>query len=151
MAFPVLFLVAAISVLAVVLMIAGTASIIGSFWAGKWSGVLVHLIVGLLYIAAGLVVTEQPRLVTLLMITIFIAILFMVMGAFRVLAALVIRFPQWGWALLNGVVTFFIGLVIYRHVTVSFPWVIGLLVGIEMILNGWTWIMLAAEIRRIPE
>ena len=81
-AFPVLFLVAAISVLAVVLMIAGTASIIGSFWAGKWSGVLVHLIVGLLYIAAGLVVTEQPRLVTLLMITIFIAILFMVMGAF---------------------------------------------------------------------
>ncbi len=113
--FPVLLTtVAAVTVLAVILMIAGVATIIGSFWAGKWSGFLVQLLVGLLYVAASLVVTEQP-LVTLLIMTIFIAVSFMVIGAFRVLAALLIRFPQWGWALLNGLVTFLAGFIIFRH------------------------------------
>jgi uncharacterized membrane protein HdeD (DUF308 family) len=29
--------------------------------------------------------------------------------------------------------------------------VIGLLVGLEMLLNGWTWIMLALEIHHLPQ
>ncbi|MGA2621428.1 MAG: HdeD family acid-resistance protein [Thermoguttaceae bacterium] len=148
--FPIITSVAAINVLAVVLMIAGVATIIGSFWIGKWSGILVHLLVGILYLAAGFVVTERP-LVSILMVTIFVAISFMVMGAFRILAALLIRFPQWGWALLNGTMTFLAGLVIYRHLPVSALWVIGLLVGLEMLLNGWTWMMLSLELRRIPK
>ncbi len=149
--YPVLSSVAAISVLAAVLMIAGIATIIGAFWAGKFSGVLVHLLVGLVYLAAGFVVTEQPALITLLMITIFVAVAFMVIGVFRSLAALLIRFPQWGWVLLNGAVTFLVGLIIYRHLPFSAVWVIGLLVGIELLLNGWTWIMLAMELRSIPK
>jgi uncharacterized membrane protein HdeD (DUF308 family) len=28
--------------------------------------------------------------------------------------------------------------------------VIGLLVGVEMLFNGWTWIMLSLAIRKIP-
>ena len=27
---------------------------------------------------------------------------------------------------------------------------IGLLVGLEMLFNGWTWIMLALQIRKLP-
>jgi uncharacterized membrane protein HdeD (DUF308 family) len=30
-------------------------------------------------------------------------------------------------------------------------WVIGLLVGLEMLFSGWAWIMLALEIKRIPD
>jgi uncharacterized membrane protein HdeD (DUF308 family) len=74
-----------------------------------------------------------------------------VLGTFRALAALVIRFPQWGWALLNGAITLLAGLVIYRHLPYSAPWVVGLLVGLEMLLNGWSWIMLSTALRRIPK
>jgi uncharacterized membrane protein HdeD (DUF308 family) len=146
--FPVLSSVAAISVLAVVLLVAGVATIISAFWIGKWSGILLHLLVGIVYLAAGFVITERP-LASILMATIFIAVLFMTVGVFRVLAALLIRFPQWGWALLNGAVTFLVGLVIYRHLPFNAPWVIGLLVGLEMIFNGWTWIMISADLRDI--
>jgi uncharacterized membrane protein HdeD (DUF308 family) len=149
-AFPAFSSVAAVSVLAVVLMVAGVATIIGSFWAGKWSGFLIHLLVGLLYVAASLVVTEQP-FVTVLIMTVFVAVAFMVIGAFRVLAALLIRFPQWGWALLNGLVTFLAGFVIYRRLPWCALWVIGLLVGLELLFNGWTWIMLALEIKALPK
>ena len=46
---------------------------------------------------------------------------------------------------------FLCGLVIYRHLPIDALWVVGLLVGLEMLFNGWTWIMLAMELRRLPE
>jgi uncharacterized membrane protein HdeD (DUF308 family) len=137
-------------VIAVVLMIAGAAMIVGAFWAGKWSGFLVQLLVGLLYLGAGFVVTERP-VRSLLVITLFLAVSFMVMGAFRALAALTIRYPQWGWSVLNGVITLILGVIIYRHLRQDAFWVIGLLVGIEMLFNGLSWIMLSTAIRRIPK
>jgi uncharacterized membrane protein HdeD (DUF308 family) len=74
----------------------------------------------------------------------------MVLGIFRILAAMVVRFPQWGWTLLNGCVTFLVGLVIFRNLPQDVPWVIGLLVGLEMLFSGWARIMLSLVIRRIP-
>jgi uncharacterized membrane protein HdeD (DUF308 family) len=150
MLFPVFGTVVAIAALSVILMVAGVATIVSAFWAGKWSGFLVHLLVGILYVAAGFVVSDRP-LVAVETITVFIAMAFIVVGVFRTLAALVIRFPQWGWALLNGVVTLLVGIAIYRQLPLSVFWVIGLLVGVEMLLNGWTWIMLSRELRRIPK
>ena len=84
--------------------------------------------------------------------TLFIAAFFIVAGGFRIVAAWSVRFPYWGWALLNGIVTFLLGVIIYR--LYNFPrrrsGFIGLLVGIEMLFHGWTWIMLSLAIRRIP-
>jgi uncharacterized membrane protein HdeD (DUF308 family) len=137
-------------VLGVVLMLSGVATIVASFWAGRWSGFFLQLLVGLLYLAAGFVVTERPG-ITLLMMTVFISVSFIVLGAFRIVSAMLVRFPQWGWALLNGVVTLLAGIVIYRHLPGDALWVIGLLIGLEMLLNGWTWIMLALALRNLPK
>jgi uncharacterized membrane protein HdeD (DUF308 family) len=147
---PPIATLAAINVLAIVFLIAGVATIISSFWAGRWSGLLVNLLVGILYVVAGFVITEKP-FQAIDVLTLFIAIWFIVTGVFRTLAAMLIRFPQWGWALLNGVVTMLLGIYIYRHYPVSAFWVLGLLVGVELLLSGWTWIMLAFAIRSIPE
>ncbi len=136
-------------VLGIALMVGGAATIILSCWAGKWSGMLVQLLVGVLYIVAAFTIFDAP-VKAALFLTMFIAALFIVVGAFRVLAAMMIRFPHWGWALFNGILTFLLGVIIYRQFPGSAFWVIGLLVGVEMLLNGWTWIMLSLAIRRIP-
>jgi uncharacterized membrane protein HdeD (DUF308 family) len=147
--FPILATVGAMIFLGVNLMLAGLATIVTSFWAGRWSGTLLQLLVGILYLVAGFAIADSPvdagKAATLL-----IAAMFIVAGAFRTLASLVIRFPHWGWALLNGVVTLLCGLVIYRHFTDSGPWLVGLLIGLEMIFNGWTWIMLSVAVRNLP-
>ncbi len=148
--FPFVAASVAISALSIVLLVAGVATIIGSFWTGKWSGFLVQLLMGMLYLAAGFVVSERP-LFSILLVTIYVAVSFMVMGVFRILAALMIRFPQWGWTLLNGAVTFLVGLSIYRHLPLSLVWVVGLLVGVELLFSGLNWIMLSMEIRKIPK
>jgi uncharacterized membrane protein HdeD (DUF308 family) len=151
--FPVITSFAATVVLGAVLLVAGVATIITAFWSGKWSGLLVQLLVGILYVVAGLAVSEHP-VITTVALTVLIAVSFLVMGAFRAMAALLVRFPQWGWALLNGVITFLCGAVIFRslrRVPEETLWVIGLIVGLEMLFSGWTWIMLSLEIRKLPK
>jgi len=57
-------------------------------------------------------------------------------------------------SLLNGIVTLLLGVIIYRlyhHFPASSIWILGLLIGIEMLFNGWTWIMLSVAVRNIPE
>ncbi len=149
LAFPIITSLFAIRVLSIVLMVAGVATLVGAFWTGKWSGFLVQVLVGILYLGAGFAIEDRPG-ISILLLTVYVAVMFMVMGAFRVVAAMVLHFPQWGWALLNGCVTFLLGLVIFRQLPQAAVWVLGLLVGLEMLFSGWTWIMLALEIKRIP-
>ncbi len=141
---------AAMIVLGVSLMIGGIATIIASFWTGQSSRMLLQLLVGILYVVAGFVISDEP-LRSAVMMAAFLAMLFIVLGIFRILAALVLRFPYWGWALLNGVVTLLCGIVIFRHFSQSALWVIGILVGLELLFHGWTWIMLSLAIRSIPK
>jgi uncharacterized membrane protein HdeD (DUF308 family) len=60
------------------------------------------------------------------------------------------RFPQWGWVLAGGVLNLVLGIMIWRQWPVTGLWVIGLFVGIDMIFNGWTWIMLALRLKSLP-
>ena len=141
---------ATVVVLGVALMIAGIATIIAAFWAGKWSGVLVQLLVGILYVIVGSMITDKP-LQSAAALTLFVAAFCIVVGAFRTVAALVVRYPYWGWSLLNGMITLLLGVVIYRQFPESGIWLLGLLVGLEMLFHGWTWIMLSLAIKRIPD
>ncbi len=147
---PPLFTLLTTKVLGIVLMVAGLVTIISSFWIGKWSGMLLHLLAGILYLVIGFVVSDRP-VETAIIITIFIAATFIVLGSFRIVSALVVRFPQWGWVLINGIITLLLGIVIYRHLQTSVLWVIGILVGVELLLNGWSWIMLSLAVRKIPK
>lgn len=137
---------AAVMVLGIILIVAGIFTIIGAFWAGKWSALLLQLLVGVLYVVAGMAIRDTPVESTALL-TMFIAAFFIVVGIFRIVVSLVERFPQWGWALVNGVITLLAGLIIYDTYPFSALWVIGLLVGLELIFGGWTWIMLSLVMR----
>jgi uncharacterized membrane protein HdeD (DUF308 family) len=139
--------VAATWLFGVLLLAGGIAEIIGAFSAGRWSGTLVHLLIGVLYAVVGFMILDQPGLSAILL-TRFIAIFLMVGGIFRALSAVSHRYVGWGWMLLSGIVTFALGWMVYKQWPVSGLWFIGLYLGIDMILNGWTWIMLSLGLRR---
>lgn len=147
--FPILASFAVTTVLGICLMVAGVATVVGSFWVGKWSGFMVSLLIGILYVVAGFMITQRPEL-TAVMLTMFLAAFFIVAGIFRSVSALTVKHPLWGWSLLNGLVTLLLGIIIFRHFPTSGLWVIGLLIGVEMLLHGWCDIMLALAIRKIP-
>ena len=55
---PPLFTYLTAMVLGIVLMVSGIVTIVSSFWIGKWSGLLLHLLVGILYLVAGFVINR---------------------------------------------------------------------------------------------
>ncbi len=154
--YPWLTSIGVVIFLGAVLIVSGLATIISAFWAGKWSAFMVQVLIGLLYMVTGFVITEAP-LASLALLTLMLAGFFVIAGSFRIVTALVDKYPQWGWYLFNGVVTLMLGLIIFRSFR-SLPeepegvfWIIGLLVGLELLFNGWTWIMLSLAIRKLPQ
>ena len=131
------------------LLAAGITEIVSSFWAGRWSGMLVHLLMGMLYTIVGFMILDHPQN-SAIQLTLIIAIFLIVGGIFRIVMALSERFTGWGWVLLNGAVTLLLGMLVYKQWPESGLWVIGLFIGIEMIFNGWAWVMLAIGLRNPP-
>ncbi len=129
------------------LLAGGIAVIVNSFWAARWSGTLLHLLIGVLYAVVGLMIIDHPAS-SAIQLTLIIAIFLIVAGIFRVVFALSEHFAGRGWVLLNGAVSLLLGLLVYRQMPDAGFWVIGLFVGIELIFNGWAWIMLSICARR---
>lgn len=124
----------------------GIAEIISAFWAGKWSGTVIHLLIGILYAVVGVMIIDSP-VESAFQLTLLIAFFLVFSGILRIVFALSEQFTGWGWVLLNGAVTLMLGMLIYKGWPYNGLWVIGLFVGIEMIFNGWAWVMLALAIR----
>ena len=107
------------------------------------------LLMGVLYIVVGLLFLNRP-VSALEALTLLLACSLMVSGVFRIVGSLLDRFPHWGWIFFGGVLNLVLGLMIWQQWPVSGFWVIGLFVGIDMIFNGWTWIMLALRLKQLP-
>lgn len=128
----------------------GLAEAIHAFWRKDWGGFFVDLLGGVLYFVVGGMLVANPA-ASALGITLVIAMFLIVSGLFRVGAALVGRPPHWGWLLLSGVMGLLLGVLIWAEWPVSGFWVIGLFIGIEMLFNGWSLIMLAMAAKALPD
>ena len=51
---------ASVVFLGFLLIAAGIIQIVSSFWAGKWSGMLLHVLIGVLYAVVGYMVVDAP-------------------------------------------------------------------------------------------
>ena len=140
--------VVTVAVFGVLLLAGGIAQILSAFWAGRWSGTLLHLLVGILYAVTGYVLVDAP-LQSAVALTLVVGSFLLVGGAFRIVAAMLLRFSGWAWVVLNGFISLMLGLLICKQWPASGLWVIGLFVGIEMLFNGWVWIMLALDLRAV--
>jgi uncharacterized membrane protein HdeD (DUF308 family) len=125
----------------------GVVEVVQAFKHRRWSGFLLFLLGGLLSIAAGIAVWAQP-LAAMSVITLMVAAYFIVLGAFRLVVAVSSRHPGWGWGLFNGAVSVLLGLLIWNRWPGSSLWVIGMFVAIDMIFQGWNYVMLALIARK---
>jgi uncharacterized membrane protein HdeD (DUF308 family) len=132
------------------LLVGGVAQLVGSFWTREWSGFFLMLLMGLLYVCVGLLFLNRP-VSALEALTLLLACALMVGGVFRIVGSLMHRFPHWGWICVGGVLNLVLGILIWQQWPFSGFWVIGLFVGIDMIFNGCTWIMLALRLKQLPK
>ncbi len=132
------------------LMIAGgVLEAVHAFGCKRWSGFFIDLLTGLLYIVVGFMCVANPG-ATAVALTLLIAVFLIFGGIFRVVIAVIMRYQNWAWLLLHGAIDLLLGILIWRQWPLSGLWVIGLFVGIDMILNGWTLVMLGLTAKNLP-
>jgi uncharacterized membrane protein HdeD (DUF308 family) len=83
-------------------------------------------------------------------VTLLFASFLTVIGLFRLLTAVRLKFPRWGWAAFDGGITLLLGFLVWAGWPWSAVWFLGMSVGISLLLRGWSYVMLALAIRSIP-
>jgi uncharacterized membrane protein HdeD (DUF308 family) len=124
------------------LIFAGLFEIIHGFARRAWGGFFINLMGGLLYGVTGLLMVSHPGIAAITL-TLMIALLLIVAGTFRIFVAFSTPIHHRGWLILNGAISLILGFCIMSSWPVSGLWVIGLFLGIDMIFDGWTEVMLA--------
>lgn len=142
--------VATVELFGFLLILGGVGQVVAAFWVGRWSGFAVSLLAGILYLVVGGITLARP-FESLAALTLLVGAFLLAGGIFRAVAAMSLRLNHWGWLLLNGLITAFLGLLVLAEWPQSSFWVIGLFVGVDMLFNGWTWVMLSLGLRSIPE
>src|SRR5215831_14868113 len=119
-----------------------------SFLIGRWGGFLLTLAAAALSAIAGITLLENP-LIGAAAITLIIATILIVAGIYRSIASIAMRYPNWGWSLANGIITLVLGAILLRHLPTASLYFLGLLIGIDLIFHGISWIGFGAGVHRV--
>ena len=131
------------------LTVMGVLQIIAAFKSGQWGSGIVGTLIGLLSIAAGLLMVFRPG-IGLASLTLFLAAYFLVDGIFEIIASFKMK-PEsgWGWMLFNGIVAAVLGFLLWWQWPVSGSYAIGILFGIHILMSGIVMIVVGFGARRI--
>jgi len=146
--YPVLATLTTVTVFGVLLLIGGAIEFAGAFSARGAGSFFLRLICGLLAVFLGLVLLDRPFLGAA-GYTLVMALFFFATGIARIVFALTHRFSGWGWVLLNGAISVALGVMIWQDFPEAALWVIGLFVGIDLVFNGLSWMILAVSARQV--
>ncbi|MFZ0052670.1 MAG: HdeD family acid-resistance protein [Desulfobaccales bacterium] len=132
-----------------ILLIIGILEMVHSLWNRHWGGFFLHLFYGILAFVAGVIMIGNPA-GSAVILTLMMAMFFMVTGLFRIITVLAMRFPSWQWRLCDGIITLLLGILLWAQWPFSGLWAIGMFIGIALIFSGWSSVMLALAARHLP-
>lgn len=119
-----------------------------TFWWGKWSGFLMHMVMSLVYIAVGLMLIENPLLASATL-TLILGIFYLFMGLVRISYSLAMRVAKWQWTFVNGFISLLLGILIITNLPSASLFIIGLFVGLDILFIGLVYLMIGLTGRRI--
>jgi uncharacterized membrane protein HdeD (DUF308 family) len=105
-----------------------------------------YLLEALLAIVIGALLLRSP-VSGAVVLTMLVAAYFVVSGIFRVVGALALRLPHWGWLLTSGIINLGLGIIVFSGWPVTGLWVLGMFIGINLLFSGWARVMLALALR----
>lgn len=131
------------------LIFAGAVQLYRTIKSRHAPGFLGSLLISLLYIVFGILLLVFP-IAGILSLTVLLTIFFIAEGIAKIILGIQLRpFRRWGWFLLNGILALIIAYIIWSGWPGTAFWVLGLLVGINMIFFGISLMFLAWGIPRI--
>ena len=131
-----------------VLVGSGLAHLVYAFASWGLVTFLWRSVVGLFYLAGGMYLIVDPGL-SQPGLTLAVAAILLFEGLLETTASFVaLALPGSGWLLLDGMVTLLLSYFIWRSWPSSASWAIGTLIGVNLIVSGWTRLFHCAALRR---
>ena len=116
---------------------------IHAFTARRWGGGIFNVLAAILYVVVGIMLLAHP-VAGIITLTMLLAAFFFVEGIFKIAMSVQMRsMPNWGWMFVSGLVALALGVLIWIGWPATAAWVIGLLVGIDLIFGGWAMVFVA--------
>jgi uncharacterized membrane protein HdeD (DUF308 family) len=139
--------VALIFLLGWILIVSGVVQGIGLIGAKDVPHFWLQLVSAVLALLIGILLLRNPN-AGLLIMTVLLIVYFFVEGISKVIFAMNIRpFVGWLWVLLSGIVGLLLGAYLWANMPVASEWVLGVLLGIQLIVEGAALALLAWMVR----
>lgn len=134
---------------ALILASAGATKLVYAYQTRDKGGTLWKALLGILYIATGVMLFVNPRS-GVLTLTLLLGSFLLTEGVFELILAFRLRPQQnWTWALGNGIVTLILGAMIWFQFPFDAPWLLGTLVGASILFTGISRIGLSLKAREV--
>ncbi|PSB12938.1 hypothetical protein C7B61_01760 [filamentous cyanobacterium CCP1] len=130
-------------------LISGVVMMVEAFQSRPVRGFWLNLIVGILYVIAGLYILFNVG-AAIVALTFAFGVLFLVEGIYTIIMAFTNRTGNgMSWLVaLNGIVTLILGILVLNQWPFSAIWLIGLYVGISLLMSGISLLSAALVARR---
>ena len=129
-------------------LVGGIFQVIHAFMTKGWGAFTLNLFIGVVTIAGGFLIMNEPVQGSVV-ITLFLAASLIVGGILRIVILLRHREVQYWWLMLiGGLISIALGVMLYASLPWSGLWLLGTLVGIELIVQGVTWLQFGLALRR---
>jgi uncharacterized membrane protein HdeD (DUF308 family) len=146
-----LFSFVSINVLGAFLIVGGVLQGAHALKSQGWKSVGIQAILAVLYIAAGFYTWAFP-IPALEVITLWLAAIFFVTGFLRLVSAFQHRlFSEWFWLVLSSAISILLGVMIMNSFPSSSLWLPGLLIAVELLLQGWSMLFLGLAARSLTK
>jgi uncharacterized membrane protein HdeD (DUF308 family) len=149
---PVVATIAVTIFLGWLFLISGVVGLFTTFWARHAPGFWWALVSAVLAIAAGIVLLGWP-VSGVISLTLLLIVFFVIEGVASILYALEHKKElsgQWAWMLVSGIIDLILAAIILSGLPETALWVLGLLVGINMVFGGTSLIAMALGARAQP-
>ena len=144
-----LFSFVTINLLGAFLIFGGALQFAHALKSAGWKSVGIQIILAILYVAAGIYTWAFP-IPALEVITLWLAAIFFVTGFLRLISAFQHRhFREWFWLVLSSAISILMGVLIMNGYPESSLWLPGLLIAIELLLQGWSLLFLGLAARSL--
>ncbi len=131
------------------LLFGGVAHAVSAFGGGGAGRVIWQLLLAVIYVCGGMYFLTHP-LLGLGTLTLFLAVILLMEAVLEIMAYFAVRTDGGsGWRLVNALVTLLLGAMIWRNWPSSSVWAIGTLIGVNLLITGFSRLMIGGAARRL--
>jgi uncharacterized membrane protein HdeD (DUF308 family) len=150
-AYPLMTSVAVVVFLGWMLIVVGVVQGISLITAREAPHFWLQLVSVALACIIGAMMVSRPE-AGLLALTLLVVVYFMVEGISKIVLALTVRpLPNWGWVLASGLLGVALSFYLWADMPITAAWLLGLLLGINLISEGVSLVVLAWQARSVAE